>query len=293
MLRWRIALGAALIALLVGLFWLDSRAATPGIWLMPLVLAITVLASDEVVRLLSTDSLAGRAWLVHVANVGIVLANWAGIFETPLNLQGWAGPAAALGVATVIIAASEIQRYERQGGAVSRLTQSVFALVYVGVLLSFVVQLRYLGPDGGWGLAAVASLVLVVKCNDTAAYTVGRLIGRTKMAPTLSPGKTIEGGVGGLAGGIFGAWLGLAVLAPRIAGESVPTVTWSQWLIFGVLVGVAGMLGDLIESLLKREAGQKDSSHWMPGFGGVLDLLDSVLLAAPVAYVCSVWMGWN
>ena len=101
----------------------------------------------------------------------------------------------------------------------------------------------------------------------------------------MSPGKTIEGGVGGLLFAVFGAWLSLAVLWPAMSRVTPPTVLAWQWLGFGLTVGVAGMLGDLAESLLKRDLGHKDSSDWMPGFGGVLDLLDSILVAAPIAYV--------
>jgi phosphatidate cytidylyltransferase len=120
-----------------------------------------------------------------------------------------------------------------------------------------------------------------VKCGDIGAYAVGRLFGRTKLAPVLSPGKTIEGSLGGLAFACAAAYFTFWAMA-----DSTPK-RWG-WLAYGLLVGTAGMLGDLAESLLKRDAGRKDSSTWMPGFGGVLDILDSVLLAAPVAYLCWV-----
>ncbi len=108
------------------------------------------------------------------------------------------------------------------------------------------------------------------------------------MAPRLSPGKTIEGAIGGLAASCLGAWIALDWLVPGDAPTSrrTPGPSWG-WIVYGLLVGAAGMLGDLAESLLKRDAGVKDSSTWMPGFGGVLDILDSMLLAAPVA-----WLYW-
>ena len=123
--------------------------------------------------------------------------------------------------------------------------------------------------------------------GDTGAYTVGRLIGRHKMAPLISPGKTIEGALGALAFSCLGSWAAfkwivpLAMKHPELQSHD----TW-RWIIFGLLVGAAGMLGDLAESLLKRDVGVKDSSTWMPGFGGVLDILDSLLLSAPVAWFC-------
>jgi phosphatidate cytidylyltransferase len=162
---------------------------------------------------------------------------------------------------------------------------SAVALVYIGILLSFAVKLRFVGPAGSWGMAALVSLIVVVKLSDIGAYTVGRLIGRHKLTPRLSPGKTIEGAFGGLAFAALGSWLALVILWPRLSRESTPDVAAWQWLGYAVTVTLAGTLGDLAESLMKRDMGRKDSSNWMPGFGGVLDLLDSVLVAAPVAYI--------
>jgi phosphatidate cytidylyltransferase len=118
--------------------------------------------------------------------------------------------------------------------------------------------------------------------GDIGAYTVGRLIGRHKMSPAISPGKTIEGGLGALVFACAGAWASFRWLLP----PATPWVADWGWLVFGLLMGIGGMVGDLAESLLKRDAGVKDSSTWMPGFGGVLDLLDSLLLTAPLAWLC-------
>ena len=103
------------------------------------------------------------------------------------------------------------------------------------------------------------------------------------MAPSLSPGKTIEGAVGGIAFAILGAWLSVAVLFPLATGSPSQT-TWVGVVIYGLAVGLAGMLGDLAESLIKRDVMRKDSGTNVPGFGGFLDVYDSLLLAAPVAF---------
>jgi phosphatidate cytidylyltransferase len=106
------------------------------------------------------------------------------------------------------------------------------------------------------------------------------------MAPYLSPGKTWEGAVGAMLFAVLGSWVVFHFLRRHmIAGEIVELSAW-QWIAYGLLVGVTGMVGDLAESLLKRDAGAKNSSAWMPGLGGVLDVLDSILFAAPVAYLC-------
>jgi phosphatidate cytidylyltransferase len=122
--------------------------------------------------------------------------------------------------------------------------------------------------------------------GDTGAYTVGRIFGRHKMAPRLSPGKTIEGAVGAIIFACLGAWLSFRYLIPAMSPTEIPAAIPGGWAIYGVLVGVVGLFGDLAESFIKRDVGRKDSSTWMPGFGGVLDILDSLLLAAPVAWLC-------
>ncbi len=287
MLRWRLSLGAILIAALVGLFWLDHRTTPPGVVLFPLVLLLAVLASSEIVELLSAGRSIGPLRLVvYAGNVGIVGANWlAGLFpDGPLGALGW--PLAALALAVLAVFVGEMRRYEGPGEVAPRLGLSLVGLTYVGLLLSFMAQMRFLGPgqNGAWGIAAIASMVVSVKLCDVGAYTVGRLIGRHKMAPVLSPGKTIEGSLGGIVFACLGSWIALEWLTPQITGLS-PRCAWA-WIPYGILMGGAGMAGDLAESLLKRDAGRKDSSRWMPGFGGVLDLLDSLLFAAPVAYLC-------
>ena len=155
-------------------------------------------------------------------------------------------------------------------------------MVYVGGLLSFAVQLRVVGSENV-GLWALVSLIAVVKMNDIGAYTVGRIFGRHKLAPKLSPGKTWEGVAGGVLFASGTAYFIFAWLVPVAEGSP----SWG-WLAYGILLAAVGTVGDLAESLLKREAGRKDSSTWMPGFGGVMDLLDSLLAAAPVAYGCWV-----
>ena len=134
-------------------------------------------------------------------------------------------------------------------------------------------------------------MIIAVKMGDTGAYTVGRLFGRQKLAPRLSPGKTVEGAVGAILFACAGAWLSF-----RFLGSSMVFPAWKPpnsiaggWWVYGLILGNAGMFGDLAESLIKRDVGRKDSSTWMPGFGGILDILDSLLLAAPVAWYCWSW----
>ena len=201
------------------------------------------------------------------------------------NEQGWntaafAGIHILLAIAAGVLIAfvGEMLRFKQPGGNIINLTGAVFAIVYIGLLGSFMVMLRL-----AYGIAAVVSMIIVTKLCDIGAYTVGRLIGRHKMAPSLSPGKTIEGGCGGVAFSILGAWFSVAVLFPMATGRPSET-TWLGVIIYGVAVGISGAIGDLAESLIKRDVMRKDSGVNVPGFGGFLDIFDSLLVAAPVAF---------
>ena len=297
MLRWRLLLGTVFVAALAALCWLDAGAATPGTWLMPLALLLAVLGTQELLSLWSARPQRPLGWAVYVGNVLIVLANLGAIWKPAMFGQlGW--PAIGFALALILVLWGEMARYTGPGGVAERLGLASFALAYVGLLLSFLVQLRLLGPGSSWGLAALASLVLIVKSSDIGAYTVGRLIGRHKMAPVLSPGKTLEGAAGAFGAALLAAWVSQRWLIPGMIGAEADTAgantassthfsavpAWG-WIVAGLSLCLVGIVGDLAESLLKRDAGRKDSSTWMPGFGGVLDLIDSLLLTAPIAYL--------
>jgi phosphatidate cytidylyltransferase len=203
-----------------------------------------------------------------------------------------------LAVALVVAMIGELGRFNASGAATTNMALTSFAILYVGGMMAFLVQLRLLGgppwgTDGRWGMLALVSLIATVKMSDIGQYTVGRLIGRHKLAPAVSPGKTWEGAAGGLLFAIVAAWIVFHWGSRWIVGSTGATTGPIRIVLFAVAVAAAGMVGDLAESMLKRDAGVKDSSEWMPGFGGVLDLLDSLLVAAPVAYVFWVlrWVG--
>ena len=208
---------------------------------------------------------------------------------------GWL--ALGIAIAFLIAAAGEMWRFDSPGRTTTNLAHSVFAIVYIGGLFGFLIQLRLLGGSGSGGgtglgghhgrtgMLALVSLILIVKMSDVGQYTVGRLIGRNKIAPRVSPGKTWEGFFGGLAFACLAAWI-LNQIVPAFAGSDAFGPPGAFWIfVYAIALAVAGIIGDLTESMLKRDAGVKDSSKWLPGFGGVLDLLDSLLVAAPVAYL--------
>lgn len=152
--------------------------------------------------------------------------------------------------------------------------------LYVPLLLGHLLLLRGL-PDGvQWTFL----LMVIVMAGDTGAYYVGCNFGRRKLYPVVSPNKSVEGAVGGLAGSVIGAFIAKATFFPAL--------TVIDALAAALLLGIFGQLGDLFESFLKRSFGVKDSGTIFPGHGGVLDRLDSILFAAPAAfyYACFVFM---
>ena len=158
---------------------------------------------------------------------------------------------------------------------------SLAPALYVGGLLGYYPLLRAL-PDGGFWVQAVLGCTWAA---DVAAFAIGRRWGRTKLAPTLSPGKSVEGAVAGLVGAVLLA-TGLALSFPA-TDRSVPLLVG-----LGVLVAIAGLVGDLAESFVKRQLGAKDSSGLLLGHGGLLDRLDSLLGAGMVAYLYLVAINW-
>jgi phosphatidate cytidylyltransferase len=292
MLRWRLLLGVSIIGALVGLCWLDHRSTVPGAWLLPVLAAFAVLGTQETLELLALGGMKPVRWPVYLGVLVVLAANWAPCLTAdgacrlttedafrPAIGAALTWPMAALSLVLLGAFATEMYRYRAPGGVNANVAGAVFAVMYVGVCLTFAVQLRLI-----WGVGALASLILVVKSGDTGAYAVGRLIGRHKLTPTLSPGKTVEGAAGALAASVLASWAALGWLVPTIQGRAPSSPAWA-WILFGLCVGGAGIFGDLAESLIKRDSGQKDSSTWLPGLGGVLDILDSILLAAPVAFL--------
>lgn len=154
---------------------------------------------------------------------------------------------------------------------------NLFGTVYIGFMFAYILLLRFIpGQDG---LFYVLFTVLVTWANDTFAYFIGVNFGRHKLSPNISPKKTIEGSLGGLGGGLIMAeTLGSCFHKPFL-----------PILLLGLLVVVAGQFGDLVESVIKRNAGVKDSGHFLPGHGGVLDRFDSLLLSAPVVYYIVIY----
>jgi phosphatidate cytidylyltransferase len=158
------------------------------------------------------------------------------------------------------------------------ISTTLFGLMYVPWLLNFIQKINFFPQVNG--RYYVLYFVLVTKFSDSGAYVAGSLFGRHKMSPRVSPGKTWEG----FAGALITA-TGASLVFSLATGARLTGMNWQHAVVLGALLGVAAVVGDLIESLFKREAGVKDSGRLFPGMGGILDLLDSLLFNAPLMYL--------
>lgn len=304
MLSRRLFFGTLIIAAVVGLSWLDVAIYKYGlakeiIWLprgiilLPAYLVCLVLMTREVLRLLHAAGLRPLASTVYLGTLLIAISCWIANVVQQYNLDilknttskgGWdwamtASFTALLAVACGVILAfaAEMRRYSHPGGVTINLAGAVFTFAYLGLLSCFMIQLHM-----AYGIGAILSLVVVTKMCDTGAFTFGKLFGRYRITPRLSPGKTLEGTIGGLLFACTGSWIWFDFVLPYF--DKTPTPFFG-WVLFGLAVAFTGMVGDLAGSLIKRDSHVKDSGQAVPGFGGVLDVFDSILMAAPVAYV--------
>jgi phosphatidate cytidylyltransferase len=166
--------------------------------------------------------------------------------------------------------------------AIVSMAGTVLATLYLGGLAWFLVALRVKGAQHVAGSTVLILMILLcVKFTDVGAYFGGKAMGRRKLIPWLSPGKTWEG----LFFGLLTAAIIGAAMSPLIDKRSGYELPWWKGALFGMIIGGIGQLGDLLESLMKRDAEVKDSGRLVPGFGGILDIIDSPLLAAPFAYL--------
>ncbi len=279
MLKHRLLSGTLLTIFLAGVLvldaWLDGsltvsttdNCRVQGTLMMALVVVLLSLGGAELSRLAAAK---GLIVLNPVAGIGLALlaTTWYWPQLIPVSQSTYLLLAAA-----VTLAALLLQQHFQRGndGALANCGISCFSLSYLGLLGAFVLGIRM--EEGPW---AVLTFVASVKSSDIGAYAFGKLFGKHKLSPRVSPGKTWEG-LGGAAVA--------AVIVSMAFTEAFGIMR--LWLapIFGVCMAVIGQLSDLAESMLKRDAQQKDSSNRVPGFGGILDVVDSLLFAAPFAYV--------
>jgi len=306
MLKHRLFYGALLIAGLVCLIYADDQLSVAGFAdRMPdalvglgldscegaviavVLVFLVVLGTRELHRLLSAAGHAPLLAWAMVANVGLILVAFhAG---NGYGQDAFVAHATDFGhtlvwiTVTLLGTAFLVARRRRAEGAIGDIATTLFCVLYLGLLPQYLLRLRLSGEGGAWLLLYFLG---TVKVCDIGAYFTGRALGRHKLIAWLSPGKTIEGLAGGVACSMIVA-VGVSVAVgsfteatSRIHGLfPAPALAC----VFGLLMGLAGQGGDLLESLIKRNAQVKDAARVIPAFGGVLDILDSVLVAAPIA----------
>jgi len=268
----RAATTVVAVPLVLGLAWIG------GFAYLAFTLVLLVLALREFNLLLESKGLLPH-WKAGM--VSVLLAPVAAFQRLRTGrIQEW-----HLGALLTILVLGVLLAELRRGAgrqAIANSAATLLGVFYIGWLGTHIVALRelpwMLGEPYARGAAYAMLPFVLVWCCDTAAYVVGRTLGRRRLMPDVSPKKTAEGAWAGLAASIGGAFLARATFAGFLTSVDA--------LLLGFLVGVFGQLGDLVESLLKRDVETKDSSQFIiiPGHGGVLDRFDSLLFAAPIVY---------
>jgi phosphatidate cytidylyltransferase len=259
------------------------RVGLSGVGILVLMIVLLPLATSEVGRLFVAEHVRPYRFLAALGSG--LLAIHAFLTQFPWFQHIAASTLAFIIVFTMILAAVRRASARQTEEAITHMAGTVLAMLYLGGLAWFLIAIRVkhsadLRHGFQGSTQAVVMILLVVKFTDIGAYFGGRTFGKHKLIPWLSPGKTWEGLGFGLA---TAALVGLA--CTLIWPQALSTLSWPKALLFGVIIGAVGQAGDLLESLMKRDAQVKDSGSIIPGFGGLLDVIDSPLLAAPAAYL--------
>ncbi|SHO44891.1 phosphatidate cytidylyltransferase [Desulfopila aestuarii] len=237
-------------------------------------LVITAIGGAEYLKMIMVPKLAffSRLYLVGTICLPVLLT---------LPVSGTTDIPQQIGLfsAFFLVTLYFLRCYTHFDNTYERFSRMVFGVVYVGVLASYLVLLRQYPEGGSW----LVVLTAVTAGSDSGAYYFGSTFGKRKLCPNISPKKTVEGALGGLLCGLAAAFVSAMLLLEKV-----------DWLFVGmaavILTGV-GILGDLTESVIKRGTGTKDSGTLLAGHGGVLDRIDSLLLAAPVLYYLLLFLG--
>ncbi|MBI2408453.1 MAG: phosphatidate cytidylyltransferase [Gemmatimonadetes bacterium] len=264
-----------------------------AIVLIPIIVGVIYAGGPALVTLLALASaLAAREYylLAEVRGarplraVGIVLSALVPVIVHARYLGLWVLSVPVVSLLVPVLLTVVLFARGAEGGPMAAVGTTLSGVVYTGGMLSFAYALRYHDYiiDARGGTALVLLPVVVTWLNDTGAYLAGRAFGRRKLMPSVSPGKTWAGAYGAVVASVLTTWLIAAVALPPLAQLTLRPV---GIVVVGVVLSLAAQVGDLAESMFKREAGVKDSSQLIPGHGGVLDRVDSLLFTLPVGYV--------
>jgi len=281
----RLPSGIILSALAVlAMFW------APGISLCVILITIAALALMEFYALLDACGIPNFRIVGVCGGSALIAGTWAAFVFKPL----WVAEMESLILCAIVLYVM-IRQFPQKHNAqpLATMACTLLGIFYVSFLLNFFTKLVFtwqtqcvLGAMNVTGRTLVLYLVAVVKLTDTGAYFVGSVLGHHKLIPRISPGKTWEGAVGGVLTGLAAS---LAIWWMLDGKFGVLTLRLADAVILGLLLPFLGTVGDLYESLIKRSTGAKDSSQAIPGMGGALDVLDSLLFTAPVLYIYAKW----
>ncbi len=294
-LRNRLIYGPIMLAALGLLLWLDHAIeqwthtwatrvfeidhGIGGVGLLILLIVVLPLAVVELARLFTAENVRPYRFIAASACAALVIHAFLTQFPAFKIIST---SVLAFIIAFVMLLAALRRALEREThDAIVRMAGTVLATLYLGGLAWFLLAIRVKQSEHFEGQTLkVLFVLLVVKFTDIGAFFGGRAIGKHKLIPWLSPGKTWEG----LFCGLLTAGAAGAAMSPFIA-DGAGMMAWHKGLAFGIVLGGIGQLGDLLESLMKRDADVKDSGTVIPGFGGILDVIDSPLVASPFAYL--------
>ena len=297
MLGRRLISAFIIISVMLLLLWLDFWLGTdqvlgrPGLVLAVLGILSAGMAAGELGHLWqnSTDRpdskplIAGAMAMVALSCAPVIWKDYPA--DCPIGKFGWSFSGVIF--AMVLTFVWEMRCFGLTpcptGQVTNRIARSAFSFAYLNFLFGFLVPHRLMQDNNSMGLIAIVLLISTVKLSDSFAYFAGKTLGTIKIAPKLSPKKTLQGSLGALVGGCVAVAIVMYMVAPWVFGVTIAKPWW--WLlVYGLLVTTAGLLGDLAESLLKRAVGAKDSGTLIPGHGGVLDRFDAAMFVAPAVY---------
>ena len=264
-----------------------------AIVLIPIVVACVWFGGPALVTLLALAS-GLAAWEFYrlaeargarpLSAIGVAISAIIPVVVHARYLGFWVPPVSVVALLVPLLLTAVLFARGSDGGPMAAVGITLAGIVYTGGMLSFAYALRYheFVVDARGGTALVLLPVVVTWLNDTGAYVAGRVVGRAKLMPSVSPGKTWAGAYGAVVASVLTTWVLAAFVLPPMAHLSMRPL---GIVVVGVGLSLAAQVGDLAESLFKREAGVKDSSHLIPGHGGVLDRVDSLLFTLPVGFV--------
>lgn len=268
MLKYRVITGVVGVPLVILAIWFGG----PWPWFTILIAAAALAGTYEFYKMANFDRREPLLYLGLLCSLALVLSpHYWNPDVLPIVIT-----------ATILISLIWLLCRPSKEGAFRNWAWTIVGALYVGWMLSHWLSLRGLEDGRNWVYLAI----LTTFANDTGAFFIGRARGKRKLAPTISEGKTWEGAIGGLLCAILGA----VVIATVLNLISPFTFRYWQIILLGFLVSLFAQLGDLVESLLKRNTGVKESGNLLPGHGGILDRFDSLIFVGAVIYYYVIWV---